>query len=620
MAVNNNAVPSNAGGSIYFGTWDVDGAVNGTTNMAEGSASPSVVALSSFPVKNLKENDAHYAEISQLLFGGVSEAELQTDEFAQAKEDFNDYAFFIWGDLENGGAYIRKDSLGQYRIGGISGFYKNNNTNTYNYQMSESLRPYDYSTSDLCFMYDGGWVTQSNPVINVFSTDDLDGYYYYSNVIPIIGTTTSPESLTNMSEVVSDTKWVMTPEGSKPSTFWYGSPDPSVIPPYNLGYEIMGDREQDPNIERISGDVWGGTNYNPDDTDEDDSNENGGNSQNGGGNGSYNPDTGNVGNSNPAGDSVNIINSGFVTLFNPTTQQVRDLNTWLFSEATFTSVLSNAVKRLVADPMDFILFLALCRVNPPSSYQEMIKFAGIPTNINANYINNQFVNVDCGNVTISSKDDLTNTFLDYNPNTKVELFLPYIGVVSIDTDTVINATVNVLYICDLMSGSCVAQVKCSRGIRRKGDTNLNDVIYTFQGNIFEMVPLTGTDWRGAVSSLIQGLGGAFQLINGNAGGVSTMAQAVMSDKVSVSHSGTLAGSYGYMDNQKPYFIITRPVNANPEQYGNWRGYTSNIMRKLGTVSGYTEILPETIWTDNFNGILEGEVDLLKSICSSGIYL
>lgn len=623
MAINNNAVPSSSGGSVNFGTYDYGGdiVVQNVSYMAEGSAIPTVCSLRSFPIRNLKTPDARYTAIQTLLFGGVSEEVLQTDAFIEARNDFYDYAYFIWGSLEAGGCYIRRLTKETYAIGGISGLYLNTDYNEYRYSQLEASRPYVYGTADdLCFMYDADWVTKPNPIIEVFCTDGLEGYYVHDTINAGVGTTNGAEPLNNMAEVVNDVSWVtiLTPPSTQPHSFWYATPN--LTPPYSISYEILGDREQNPRMVRISGDVWGGENYNPEDTDDDESNENGGNAQNGGGGGGYNPNTGNVGNSNPAGDSVNVINSGFVTLFNPTTQQVKDLNTWLFSDATFTQTLANSVKRLMADPMDFILFLALCRVTPPSSYQEVIKFAGISTSVSANYINNQFVNVNCGSVTVSSKNDLTNTFLDYNPNTKISLFLPYIGIVPMDTDTIVNSTVNVLYICDLMSGSCVAQVKCTRGIRRTGDTNLNDVIYTYQGNIFEMVPLTGTDWRGAISSLMQGIGGAVQLATGNAGGVSTIASAVLSDKVSVSHSGTLAGSYGYMDNQKPYFIITRPVNANPSRYGNWRGYTSNQLVKLSSVSGYTEILPETIWTDNFDGILEGEVDLLKSICSSGIYL
>lgn len=619
MAVNNNATKDNIGGSVLFGTFDYgdDAPMNNSSYMAQGSASPSLLSLRSLPIRNLPITNS-FADAFGILTQGVNEAMLESEEWAEAKTKCNNSVYWLWGSLDAGGCYIRRESSEFYRIGGVTGFYKNTNYNEYSYMISEANRPYNYATcDDICFMYDADWLGAPQPVINVFCTDGLTEYYTWSTAYDydLTAGTIELHPLTNMSEVVN-TDWIFYPTLLRyvPRTWWNGRANTPTH--YNLNYEIFGDRGQLP-LERISGDEWGGQEFDP--SEEDDPNANGGDSGQGGGNGGYNNQTGGVGNSNPAGDSVNVVNSGFVTLYNPTTAQVKSFNTWLFSEASFTSVLSNTVKRLVANPMDFVLFLALCRVTPPSKYQEVIKFAGINTNITANLINNQFCSVNCGSVTIGDKE-LTGTFLDYNPHTKIEIFLPYIGIVPLDTDTVINSTVNVTYQCDLMSGSCVAQIKCSRGVRRLGDTNLNDVIYTYQGNIFEIVPLTSTDWRGAISSLIQGIGGVAQLASKDLGGVATMAQAVLNNKVSVARSGSLSGSYGYMDNQKPYLIITRPINANPSEYGKWRGYTSNIMRSLGSVSGYTEILPETIWTDNFDGILEGEVELLKSICSSGIYL
>lgn len=628
MSVRNNAVNLNNGGTLNLGTYGYGtpgSFIDNIYYMEEGSQPPTIMGLRQFPVKELVIADAHYTSLSNLLFGGVSEETLATDEWKDAKEEFSRYAYFIWGDLESGGAYIRRTGQNMFVIGGISGFYKNTDYNTYYYSMSEANRSYSWATvNDLCFMYDSDWVNLSNPVIRVFCMDGLTttDYWYHAYSEAYIGTTYGTEQLTSMSQVVLNNEWVtiLTPPSTVPKSFWY--PRPNVVPPMGQSYEILGDREQNPILVRISGDVWGGQSFNPDP--EDNPTEGGGDSSASGGYGGYSSDTGNIGNSNPAGDSVNVINSGFMSLFNPTTGQVKGLSNWLFDNGTFTDIMANSVKRLIADPMDFILFLALCRVTPPSSVQKTIKFAGVSTGITANYINNQFVDVNCGNVTIDLKK-LTGTFLDYNPNTKIQLFLPYIGIVSLDTDSVVNATINILYHCDLMSGSCVAQVKVTRGIRREGDTELNDVLYTFQGNIFEIVPITATDWRGAVSSMIQGISGGLQLASGNAGGVSTMAQAVMSDKVSVSHSGTLAGSYGYMDNQTPYIIISRPINANPSKYGEWRGYTSNIRAKIGSLSGYTEIVPETLWLGtktggDFSSILKEEAEMLKSIVSSGFYV
>ena len=106
-----------------------------------------------------------------------------------------------------------------------------------------------------------------------------------------------------------------------------------------------------------------------------------------------------------------------------------------------------------------------------------------------------------------------------------------------------GSRINVNYLIDLLSGSCIARVKISRSVRATApqDSRVNDVIYEFQGNVYLSMPISSTDWRGTYQALVGLAGGIVQgatsknPIVGMAGAAATgAADAIMSEKVSPS--------------------------------------------------------------------------------------
>lgn len=618
-------------GGYKIATYKYGDIITGGYYLSKGNTStPSVLSFASDGViRKLPVTDN---VTRNFLTGGVTEEVYQSDLWTESKNMFTNTVGWIWGSLDAGGCYIRKVGNDSYTVGGVTCLAKTRADDLYYFVIQEANRTWHQSElDDLCFMYDENFILNEYPIMDVFSTgglrryNDYYNYYHYKLYDAFIHNYGLTHNLFSMYECTRYITW----EGSlgdTPSCYWAGTNLPGVVFPYAISYTILGLMDSFyQNAVIVSGDPWGGKRNAPEDEDGDDTNENGGSSSTGGGYGGYPQNTGHNGHTNPSNDTVNICNSGFVTLYNPTLAEVKSFNTWLFSDATFTDAMANIVKRLMANPMDFVLFLALCRFTPPSTVTNTIQFCGINTNVTAKLINNQFYQLSCG--TVSGIHD-TNTFLDYNPKTKASIYLPYIGIRELNTDDVIGSTLSLVYNIDMMSGSCVAQLQVIRSARHDGDANIDDVIYSWQGNVYETIPLTGTDWRGMLSSMI-GVGASGATLGAGiatsnpamiAGGISGIAQSVIGDKVSVSHSGSLSGSYGYMDEQRPYIILERPINNNPKRFGEYNGYMSNIYVNLSTVEGYTEILPDTLWTQNFDGILEEEAEMLKQICSDGIYL
>lgn len=341
-----------------------------------------------------------------------------------------------------------------------------------------------------------------------------------------------------------------------------------------------------------------------------------------------------------AGDDKNVddistdaINSGFVTLYKPTKPQMQSFSDWLWTNITDT--LSQQIKRLLANPLDGILFIATTHLNPPSSQgNKEIKFCGIGSGIYALTIPKQFKSYDCGDfqfLTIDGSystkiDGDTDTFLDYQPYSKAEIYLPSIGYKELDINDVIGSTIHLNYEVDWVSGACLAQLKFTRDKRKDGDANLDhNILYEFQGNIYTNIPISASDWKSFYSNMLSVGGGLASALSGNIGlGATQAVSSIATQQVSVQKSGNVAASYGYMGQQEIRIYVTRPNPAIPANYKAYKGYQSNKYYKLGNLSGYTEIDPETFWvgtkSNPADGITEEEAEMLRADLASGFYL
>lgn len=290
----------------------------------------------------------------------------------------------------------------------------------------------------------------------------------------------------------------------------------------------------------------------------------------------------------PALPSLSAITSGFIAAYMPSFSQLQALGDYLWSDLFSL----DTFKKLFSDPMQAILGLSLVPVSP-STNEGNVVIGNVNTGISMPRVMQQFVTVDCGSVTLP---EYWGGYLDYSPYTKVEIYLPYIGVRPLDTDEVMGRTLHVVYHVDVLSGACVCFIQCDNTIR-----------YHYVGQCGASIPITANDWTRVVNgavSIATALGvGVATLGAGTAaaGGVTaaTMAGAgalvggvasqVLASKPRVEHSGSLAGMGGLLGIQFPYIMIQRPRQAVPSGQNVFTGYPSFIKRTLSTVTGYTQV-------------------------------
>lgn len=279
----------------------------------------------------------------------------------------------------------------------------------------------------------------------------------------------------------------------------------------------------------------------------------------------------------PALPTVSAVDTGFMTLFTPSLQNMRDLAAYMWANPLFDV---NAYKKILANPMDAILGLSLVPVTIPANTTKQVTVGNIPTGISMPVADEQFIEIDCGSVNVN---EYWGAYLDYSPYTKCELYLPYCGIHPIDTDDIMGTVIKVVYHVDILTGACCAYIKC-------GDS----VLYTFTGQVATTIPITGNDW----TSMINGIINATTAIGTMAatGGltapmaVSEVASTVINTaKPTMERSGSLSGTGGMMGTQYPYLILTRPRQALPELQNKFSGYPSFISSYLSDLTGYTEV-------------------------------
>lgn len=332
--------------------------------------------------------------------------------------------------------------------------------------------------------------------------------------------------------------------------------------------------------------------------------------------------------------TIGATNAGMVTLFNPTLSDLIALNNFLWSSFDI-----NSFKRIFADPMDCIIGLYILPFAISSSGTKALSVGNVPTGLTFQVASTQFIEVDCGSVIIP---EYWHAYLDYSPYTKIQLYLPYIGVEEISADDVMGQTVSLKYHIDILTGSCVAMLK-SKG----------SILYTFMGHCSVQIPITSNNMdeimayasRLAVTAAAGSIGAAASSgvdtspaamgdtsykankkfeASEKLSGISDAQHSatsgvsnVMGMKFSARRTGAIGSFGGFLAPQKPYFIITRPNLCLAEDQGWYAGYPAWKTKKMGTIAGYARI--DSVHLENIP-CTENELHEIESLLKGGVIL
>lgn len=304
----------------------------------------------------------------------------------------------------------------------------------------------------------------------------------------------------------------------------------------------------------------------------------------GGGGNADNEDPDSDPNPVPSLPTLSAVDTGFITLYNPSLYQLRQLAAYMWGSFDLSTF-----KKLFADPMECILGLSIIPVSIASGSSQAVKVGNISTGVTMSVAASQYVEVDCGTITINEK---WHSYLDYSPYTKISIFLPFIGSRELDIDLVVGSSLGVVYHIDILSGGCVAFVTVNGNVR-----------YEFPGQCAMSIPITSRDFTQTIQALCQVsaavVGGVMSgglsapvsaaSIAGGATAAANTAVNVASSKPRIEKSGNIGGSNAIIGSRIPYIIIERPKLCAPAEQNKYTGYPSYITYTLSELTGFTQI-------------------------------
>lgn len=291
-------------------------------------------------------------------------------------------------------------------------------------------------------------------------------------------------------------------------------------------------------------------------------------------------------------------------VYNPSQAELNSFGAWLWSSNFIDQIL-----KLFNNPMQSIIGVHKIFAAPPTSGSASIKVGYLDSGVSANVVSSQYVTINCGSVNV--REQFGNVF-DYE-DTQIRLYLPFIGIVQLDTNDVMRGSVKVVYHVDVITGACLAEVRVTRD--GGGGT-----LYQFSGDAAVRYPISSGSYMGVVSGVLGVVGGiASGIMSGGATlpmAAGAIAGGLSGAKTQVQHSGSFAGNAGAMGAKKPYLIIERPQTAVADGYGNYQGKGANRVALISSMTGYFKMAD--IHTDSIAGAAESEIEAIRAALAGGV--
>ena len=294
------------------------------------------------------------------------------------------------------------------------------------------------------------------------------------------------------------------------------------------------------------------------------------------------------------------LNMGLVTLYLPSDSQMTSIAAFLWSD----SVLDN-FKKYFNNFADNILSCYSLPFTPDNLPTKAFKVGNMvsDTITDVPYTTVRTFDIDMGSVTI---DKLWDSDLDFSPYNKAEIYLPGLGLHSLDIDEIMCPTrldgsvpdrlgtvLSLVYRLDVLTGVVVAKLKVRVYTKSGGYTD--QIRYQFSGRIGYNIPLTGQTYASMVQGILTaGAGVATTIASGGLTApmtaAATVTATVQASKPNVERIGNISGDASMLATNVPYLILSSPNKPELVGQGNFTGFPSYKRGTLAGFTGYCEVL------------------------------
>ena len=270
-------------------------------------------------------------------------------------------------------------------------------------------------------------------------------------------------------------------------------------------------------------------------------------------------------------DSTDICVSGEVCkTFKIDQIELKKLSQFLWSSNFFDNIL------LVNNsPIENIISLkALIGTVGTTGTSQALTLGNVTTTANAIPCN-ESITINVGSITLPRK---YNNFLDFEPYTKVQIYLPFYGCAMLDSSLVIGRTITIKYIIDVITAT--AKIKIIHD---------NKTLYEFKTTCGSDLPITSSN-RASVETgyLSSGVGMGISIASGNLLGGLASGLSMAQSQYHSSTSGNVSGVLNFHDSRMVTILIDRPVYTELKNFNKTHGRVCNLSKTLRDLRGFTK--------------------------------
>ena len=188
---------------------------------------------------------------------------------------------------------------------------------------------------------------------------------------------------------------------------------------------------------------------------------------------------------------------------------------------------------------------------------------------------NESITINVGSITLPRK---YNNFLDFEPYTKVQIYLPFYGCAMLDSSLVIGRTITIKYIIDVITAT--AKIKIIHD---------NKTLYEFKTTCGSDLPITSSN-RASVEMgyLSSGVGMGVSIASGNVLGGLASALSMAQSQYHSSTSGNVSGVLNFHDSRMITVLVDRPVYTDLKNFNKTHGRMCNLSKTLRDLKGFTK--------------------------------
>lgn len=239
-----------------------------------------------------------------------------------------------------------------------------------------------------------------------------------------------------------------------------------------------------------------------------------------------------------------------------------------------------------------------------SGTDEEIVLGNVTTGVNGSKISNYSPRKTVGSIKVTK---YYNSFLDYSPFTKLNIFLPFIGFKSLDTSKYMNKTMTVEYIYDIITGACKAVLSVN-GVEMD----------EFDGVCGIDIPITSSNRASVeVGYISSALGSIAQVASGNVLGAGVSALNGAISQYHTQTQGSYSPSCGAGETRTVYLIYDRPTFQDLAKFNHVFGRKCNLSLTIKNLNGFTKCF-NTIDTSSIP-CTDTERDEIVEILSTGFF-